>query len=96
MDGAGWERKTCRLVEPLPKMLYTPLPVVHMSAYSRAVGNTPQQPTHASQVVSIYSCPVYKKPSRTDLNFIFPLSLKSVKDTNYWTMRGVALLCDVK
>ena len=45
----------------------------------------------------MYHCPVYKKPNRTDLTFIVCLWLKcgGFKET-FWTMRGVALLCDIK
>ncbi|GAA49453.1 dynein heavy chain 8 axonemal [Clonorchis sinensis] len=89
LDGAGWDRKLARLVEPAPKLLYTALPVVHVSAYSRSAGNK-------SKATTVYSCPVYKKPKRTDLNYIFPLALNSSVDPDHWILRGVALLCDVK
>ena len=32
LDGAGWDKRGMRLVEPQPKVLFTPLPVVHMFA----------------------------------------------------------------
>uniref|UniRef100_A0A8C4H2J0 Dynein heavy chain 5, axonemal n=1 Tax=Dicentrarchus labrax TaxID=13489 RepID=A0A8C4H2J0_DICLA len=48
------------------------------------------------RVFSLYSCPVYKKPRRTDLNFIFSLQLRSVQPVEHWTLRGAALLCDCK
>ncbi|KER25690.1 hypothetical protein T265_06922 [Opisthorchis viverrini] len=89
LDGAGWDRKLARLVEPAPKLLYTALPVVHVSAYSRSAGNK-------NKATTVYSCPVYKKPKRTDLNYIFPLALNSSVDPDHWILRGVALLCDVK
>ena len=44
----------------------------------------------------LYECPVYKKPQRTDLTYIFPLYLRTAKDPDHWTLRGVALLCDTK
>lgn len=86
LDGAGWERRNARLIEPTPKVLYTPLPVVHVSA-------TNQEKQRSN---SLYDCPVYKKPNRTDLTYIFPLTLKTNKTPEYWTLRGVALLCDTK
>ncbi|CAH8616797.1 unnamed protein product [Heterobilharzia americana] len=89
LDGAGWDRKQARLIEPPPKLLYTPLPVVHVSAYSQSIGEK-------SKPGIFYSCPVYKKPKRTDLNYIFPLMLRSAVDADHWILRGVALLCDVK
>ncbi|XP_074645893.1 dynein axonemal heavy chain 5-like [Tubulanus polymorphus] len=86
LDGAGWDRRNARLMEPSPKVLYTLLPVVHVFAINseRAKSNT------------VYECPVYKKPQRTDLTYIFPLFLKTAKDPDHWILRGVALLCDTK
>ena len=86
LDGAGWERRSARLIEPSPKVLYTPLPVVHVFAND-------SEPTKSQ---NIYECPVYKKPRRTDLTYIFPLLLRTNKDPNHWILRGVALLCDTK
>jgi len=86
VDGAGWDRRSARLTEPSPKVLYPALPVVHVYAVNteRRHGN------------NLYECPVYKKPRRTDLTYIFPLLLKSACDPDHWIMRGVALLCDTK
>lgn len=44
----------------------------------------------------LYSCPIYKKPVRTDLNYIAPVDLKTSVYPEHWILRGVALLCDVK
>ncbi|KAI0231106.1 Dynein heavy chain 8, axonemal [Lamellibrachia satsuma] len=86
IDGAGWDRRNARLTEPSPKVLYTLFPVVHVFAVN--------QDRRVS--MSLYECPVYKKPRRTDLTYIFPLLLKTPKDPDHWIMRGVALLCDTK
>ncbi|XP_070190341.1 dynein axonemal heavy chain 5-like isoform X2 [Littorina saxatilis] len=86
LDGAGWERRNTRLIEPTAKVLYTPLPVVHVSATNQ----------EKARSLNLYECPVYKKPQRTDLTYIFPLMLKTNKNPDYWTLRGVALLCDIK
>ncbi|KAL5105018.1 hypothetical protein TcWFU_009077 [Taenia crassiceps] len=91
LDGAGWDRKACRLMEPPPKLLYTPLPVVHLSTCC----TTGQAPLAPATSAIYYTCPVYKKPARTDLNYIFPLQLRTNRDSNYWILRGVALLCDI-
>ncbi|KAK3097645.1 hypothetical protein FSP39_011696 [Pinctada imbricata] len=87
LDGAGWDRRNCRLIEPTPKVLYTPLPVAHVFATNI---DKPQKTSN------LYSCPVYKKPKRTDLTYIFPLMLKTNKNPDHWILRGVALLCDTK
>jgi len=86
LDGAGWDRRNSRLVEPTPKVLYTMLPVVHVYAIN----------SERPKGLTIYECPVYKKPRRTDLTYIFPLMLKTGKEADHWTLRGVALLCDTK
>lgn len=73
------------------QVLFVPLPVVHIYAINTMMVNP--NTLRKDQ----YQCPVYKKPCRTDLTFITSLYLKSgaFKDT-FWTMRGVALLCDIK
>lgn len=86
LDGAGWDRRNARLIEPTAKVLYTSLPVVHVSATNQ----------EKQRSATLYDCPVYKKPKRTDLTYIFPLSLKTQKPADYWVLRGVALLCDIK
>ncbi|XP_045900393.1 dynein axonemal heavy chain 5 [Micropterus dolomieu] len=93
LDGAGWDRRSAKLTEAPPKVLFTPLPVVHVYAVSSASMADSKRPAAA---VSLYSCPVYKKPRRTDLNFIFSLQLRSVQPAEHWTLRGAALLCDCK
>ncbi|XP_029955923.1 dynein heavy chain 5, axonemal [Salarias fasciatus] len=99
LDGAGWDRRGARLTEAPPKALFTPLPVVHVYAVSSAGGGDSKRPGGGGGgggALSLYSCPVYKKPRRTDLNFIFSLQLRSVQPAEHWTLRGAALLCDCK
>nr|XP_006825999.1 PREDICTED: dynein heavy chain 5, axonemal [Saccoglossus kowalevskii] len=86
LDGAGWDRRNCKLIEPSPKVLFTPLPVVHVYAINNVGPKDPK----------LYECPVYKKPVRTDLTYIFPLYLRTVQHPDHWVLRGVALLCDTK
>ncbi|KAG8199526.1 hypothetical protein JTE90_009368 [Oedothorax gibbosus] len=86
LDGASWDKKNTMLVEPSPKTLFTALPVVYIYAEN---STDPPSPT-------LYQCPVYKKPRRTDLTYITPLWLKTKVHPNHWILRGVALLCDIK
>ncbi|XP_061778474.1 dynein axonemal heavy chain 5-like [Nerophis ophidion] len=94
LEGAGWDRRGAKLTEAPPKVLFTPLPVVHVYAINSA--NTADSRRQPAGGVCLYSCPLYKKPRRTDLNFIFSLQLRSVQPPEHWTLRGAALLCDCK
>lgn len=48
------------------------------------------------QIFLFPQCPVYKKPQRTYVLFVTPLWLQTLKNIDYWILRGVALLCDNK
>ena len=87
LDGAGWDRRNTKLVEPTPKVLYVTMPVVHVYAINtREYTKDPK----------LYECPVYKKPCRTDLTYITALYLKTNQHPDHWVLRGTALLCDIK
>lgn len=86
LDGAGWDRKNIILIESSPKILFTPLPVIHMFAINSTAPVDPK----------LYVCPIYKKPRRTDLNYITAVVLPTIQPPDHWIMRGVALLCDIK
>lgn len=73
-------------MEALNKVLYTAMPIIHVSATNSLAPKSPQ----------LYQCPVYKKLDRTDLNYITPLWLQSEENPDHWIIRGVALLCDIK
>uniref|UniRef100_H2ZRC3 AAA+ ATPase domain-containing protein n=1 Tax=Ciona savignyi TaxID=51511 RepID=H2ZRC3_CIOSA len=92
LDGAGWDRRNVKLVEPSPKVLFTSMPVVHVYAINTA---SPVKDDKKG-AMNIFHCPVYKKPRRTDLTYVFPLLLKTVQSPEHWTLRGVAILCDTK
>ncbi|KAI3374766.1 hypothetical protein L3Q82_021323, partial [Scortum barcoo] len=86
LDGAGWDRKNVILIESSPKVLFTPLPVIHMFAINSTAPVDPK----------LYVCPIYKKPRRTDLNYITAVVLSTIQSPDHWILRGVALLCDIK
>ncbi|XP_032555846.1 dynein heavy chain 5, axonemal isoform X2 [Chiroxiphia lanceolata] len=85
LEGAGWDRRNMRLTESKPKVLFEMMPVIRIYAEN----NTAKDP-------HLYSCPVYKKTSRTDVNYIAAIDLKTRQPPEHWVLRGVALLCDVK
>ncbi|XP_040286209.1 dynein heavy chain 8, axonemal [Bufo bufo] len=86
LEGAGWDRRSSKLVECTPKVLFTMLPVLHIFAVKSPSVTDP----------SLYSCPVYKKPERSDHNYVTTVSLKTCQPSDHWVLRGVAILCDNK
>ena len=50
LDGAGWDKKNMKLLEPTNKVLFCPLPVVHIYAVNSLAMKDPK----------LYQCPVYK------------------------------------
>lgn len=93
MDGASWSIQGGSLVESAPKTLFSPLPVLLVTAIlktnKRASGNTSEYGPYGG-----FSCPVYKYPARTDRYKIFSVMLPT-QDLKplHWILRGVALLC---
>ncbi|XP_078395203.1 dynein axonemal heavy chain 5 [Cetorhinus maximus] len=86
LEGAGWDRRNSKLIESKPKVLFELLPVIHISAQNNLSVKDPR----------LYSCPIYKKPIRTDFNYTATVDLRTVQSPEHWILRGVALLCDVK
>ncbi|XP_064611990.1 dynein axonemal heavy chain 5-like isoform X2 [Liolophura sinensis] len=86
IEGAGWDRRGCKLIEPKPKILFEPLPIIHIYAINNTSGPDPK----------MYVCPIYKKPRRTDLTYIASVVMKTNQNPDHWVLRGVALLCDIK
>jgi len=87
LEGAAWHKSAQRLTESKPKVLFEVMPVIHIGAVQ---GGSKQDAR------SVYSCPIYKKPLRTDLNYIAAVDLRTTVSPDNWILRGVALLCDVK
>eukprot|EP00163_Fabomonas_tropica_P031142 TRINITY_DN730_c0_g2_i1.p1 TRINITY_DN730_c0_g2~~TRINITY_DN730_c0_g2_i1.p1 ORF type:complete len:4569 (+),score=1602.08 TRINITY_DN730_c0_g2_i1:399-14105(+) len=84
LDGASFSKNGLKIVDSAPKVLFYPMPVIHVSA-------TNEKP---KQKEAVYQCPVYSKPKRTDLNFIFRVDLRTPDaPPDKWILRGVALLC---
>ena len=70
LDGAGWDRRNCRLMEPAPKVLFTALPVVHVYAVNTAA--MAKDSKDNKDALKFYEFPVYKKPRRRlDLHILF-------------------------
>ena len=91
MDGAAWSMKEGSIVESAPKKLFSPLPVILVTAVTKTAkkGLTTDVGPYGG-----YECPVYKYPVRTDRYLIFSVLLPSRDHRpTHWTLRGVALLC---
>ena len=86
LDGAGWNKSDTRLCEQHPKVLYVGLPVMLMYAINSIGGRDTRQ----------YDCPIYRKPRRTDQEYICMVDLKTNTNPDHWTLRGCALLCDIR
>ncbi|XP_018316536.1 dynein heavy chain 8, axonemal [Mycetomoellerius zeteki] len=91
LEGAGWDRRNVRLCESANKVLYVLMPVVHIFA----LHNADKIPL-PNKGLKLYQCPVYKKPQRTYMLLVTSLWLQTLKNPDYWILRGVALLCDNK
>lgn len=85
LEGCGWDRRTGKLIESKNKVLFEVMPVIHIFAKDSLVADP-----------RLYTCPIYKKPRRTDLTYIATVTLKSNQNPDQWILRGVALLCDIK
>ncbi|CAF4505086.1 unnamed protein product, partial [Rotaria magnacalcarata] len=79
------------------KVLTHPMPVVHISAEAE-VGVHASSSKHERRPA--FYAPVYKKPRRTDRNYICTLKLDCPSGDktgpDVWALRGVAVLCDSK
>lgn len=86
MEGANLDKRTGKIVESRTKILYESMPVIYIYAINTVAGKDNKQ----------YSCPIYRKPIRKDINYIGSIDFESDVNPKHWVMRGVALLCDIK
>jgi len=94
MEGAGWDRSGVQLQESEPKTLYVQLPILLVSANHKTQEAISRKDSYGVQ--GPYDCPCYKYRARTDRYFIFLVTLKCTPEKNsaFWTMRAVGLLCN--
>lgn len=99
LEGAMWDKSNKRLKDPLPGDLFRELPMLLISAFNKdapqATNVAPVKPGGVKErkgKQEFYRCPVYKYPTRSDINWIFDVKLPVAEDDAYWRMRGVALL----
>ncbi|CAL4166865.1 unnamed protein product, partial [Meganyctiphanes norvegica] len=68
LEGASWDRKQNKLIESRPKILYELMPVVYLYSINSTSGRDP----------SVYECPIYRKPQRTDNTYIGSIDLDTL------------------
>jgi dynein heavy chain len=85
LEGAAWDKRKQRLVDPAPKILHHLLPVVHVTAVLSS---------QVSKDDRVYVAPVYQQQKRTEAFYIFDLALPIDKDSTpaRFIMRGVAAI----
>ena len=95
-----WDSKRGCLKDSLPKKLFDDMPIVHVTAVATAPALDTSRYDNVNRVFEqltyyrFYVCPVYRLPRRTDLNYIFDVTLKTDSEMppDNWVLRGVALL----
>ncbi|CAD6991963.1 unnamed protein product [Ceratitis capitata] len=86
LEGASLDRRSGKLVESKMKVLYEQMPVIYIYAINTTAGKDPK----------LYECPIYRKPQRTDAKYVGSIDFETDFNPKHWTLRGVALLCDIK
>lgn len=93
LDGAAWSKAEGSLVESEPKKLFAPIPILHVTAVTKAQKKALRD---MYQPAGPYECPCYKYAARTDRYLIFAVNLVTKeRRPEHWTLRGTALLCTV-
>jgi dynein heavy chain, axonemal len=93
MDGAAWSNSEASIVESAPKKLFSPMPVLMITAVTKAARKTIASSSNYGPF-GPYDCPVYKYPARTDRYLIFSVLLATHQHKPlHWILRGCALLC---
>jgi dynein heavy chain len=82
LDGARWDKKMMKLMDSEPKVLFTGLPVVHITGVNDLEAKREKK--------DLYVAPVYKTAARNDIRFTMTVSMPSDKPPSFWTLRGVA------
>jgi len=94
LEGACYSKEFQGLAESEPKVLYTPLPVLWVSANLKDTETKHRRDHYGVQ--GPYDCPTYKYRTKTDRFFIFYVTLKCTPEKNpaFWTLRAASLLCN--
>lgn len=93
VEGANVDNQgNLKEIDSNTKKMRFPMPLVHATAENRPAGKKSEESRD-----SMYECPVYKYPRRTDFYLIIKIPLKSSNsasvNSDIWRLRGVAILC---
>jgi dynein heavy chain len=88
VEGARWDEEQSKLEESLPKILFSPAPLMLL------------EPCEEQKTFPHYECPLYRTPERRGVlattghstNFVMELMIPSDKPQEHWVRRGVAFL----
>ncbi|VVC99768.1 unnamed protein product, partial [Leptidea sinapis] len=78
-EGASLDRKSGKLIESKPKVLYEQMPVIYIFAINTTAGKDPR----------LYECPIYRKPQRTDAKYVGSIDFETDSNPRHWTLRGI-------
>ena len=94
LEAARWDPAAKCLSEPLPGVMSSPLPVLHITPQHASVPSAAAKPR--------YSCPLYKTAGRAgsltttgqSSNFVMSvhLPMRPGTDADYWVLQGVAMV----
>jgi dynein heavy chain len=92
MDGARWDPENKVIADSNLGELFSNVPIIHFIPTDREKSDVPT-----------YECPVYKTSVRAGLlsttgqstNFVLAVELPTNHDTEYWVLKGAAILCQL-
>ena len=92
-DGARWNKEKGLIDDPLPKVLFSPAPIIWME---------PKETKSLSEFQH-YKCPVYRTSERWGIlattghstNFVLYILVPSNRSQSIWIRAGIALLCSL-
>jgi len=86
LEGGSWNAKEGTLVDPEPKKLFAPVPVMHVTAVQ----------LKDKKKSGFFEAPCYKVRRRTGANFVANFMLRTEEERSKWILRGAALLMNVE
>jgi dynein heavy chain len=89
VEGARWDKHLASLAESEPKKLYAAMPVLWITAYSKALHRD-----KTSALGPTYETPIYRYPARTERYRVLSVALPTKGfSSDHWIVRGASLLC---